>query len=136
VSKPQVYHLQLISSSFFENHHPFLPFLDPLQSPDHYYKSCPSLFWAIVGVASRRYQEDTTLFTVLSEWVMKLIWTEISTCLHKISTVQAILLVALWPFPTAKSTNDTSVILSSIAITSSMNIGLHRPLNRQDFKRK
>ena len=66
---------------------------------------------------------------------MKLIWTEISKGCLRLPTVQAILLLALWPFPNFKSTNDLSVTLSSIAISASMSIGLHRPMNSHDFKR-
>lgn len=92
--------------SFFEHYHPFLPFLDPSESPDEYYKTGPSLFWAIIGVGSRRYRDDVTLLTVLSEWVMKVIWAEIAKPPYKLSTVQAIIVFCIWPFPTSTTWDD------------------------------
>ena len=125
----------LSSHSFFEYYHPFLPFLDPSKSPDDYHKSGPTLFWAIIGVTSRRYQEDVTLLTVLSDWVMKLIWSEIARPPYKISTVQASIILCIWPFPTTTTWTDTSVTLSAFVISAAMRLGFHRPLNTQDFSR-
>jgi hypothetical protein len=93
----------LTSSRFFEHYHHFHPFLDPAKSPDDYYKSGNSLFWAIIGVASRgsrRYREDITLLHALSYRVMKHIWAEIPNPPYKVSTLQSLIILCIWPFPT------------------------------------
>ncbi len=127
--------IQLTFSRFFEHYHHFLPFLDASKSPDAYYKSSISLFWVIIGVAARRYREDVTLLHVLSDLVMKLVWSEISKPPYKLSTVQAVILLCIWPFPTTSTWNDVSVTMSSIAISIAMQVGLHKPFNTQDFSR-
>jgi hypothetical protein len=63
-------------------------------------------------------------------------WAEISKACYSLATVQAVLLLAIWPFPTSQSTNDLAVTLGSVAISAAMSIGLHRPLNSHDFKRE
>lgn len=127
--------IDALFQAFFEHYHHILPFLDPSKSPDDYYKSGIGLFWAIIGVASRRYREDITLLYVLSDWVMKLIWAEISKPPYKVSTVQAIIVLCIWPFPTTTTYNDVSVVLSAIAISASMQVGLYMPFHTQDFSR-
>ena len=77
-----------------------------------------------------------TLLYVLSDLVMKLIWAEIAKPPYRVLTVQAILLVCIWPFPTNTMYNGVSATLSSVAINIAMQIGLHRPFNRQDFLRR
>ncbi|TVY34924.1 Regulatory protein, partial [Lachnellula occidentalis] len=118
---------------FFEHYHPSLPFLDPLKSPDEYYNSGSHFFWAIIGLASRRYDEDFMLFAVLSEWVPKLVWSAISSPPYSLPTVQSIILIAAWPFPVLSTYKATLVTLSSIAISTAMQLGLHRPMNATDF---
>ena len=122
--------------SFFDHYHPSLPFLDPSKSPDDYYNSGTHLFWAIIGVASRRYDEDFFLFAVLSEWLPKLIWSSIADPPYHISLVQSIILIATWPFPVESTYNSTLITLSSIAISTAMQLGLHRPMNATDFSRE
>ncbi|KUJ07834.1 uncharacterized protein LY89DRAFT_789497 [Mollisia scopiformis] len=121
---------------FFEHYHPALPFLNPAKSPDDYYDSGTILFWVIISIASRRYTNDMLLFPVLCEWIPKLIWESISSPPYTIPMVQAIILACTWPFPMPSMWNDTIVTLSSIAVSTAMQLGLHRPLNATDFLRK
>lgn len=122
--------------SFFKHYHPALPFLNPSKSPDEYYDSGSILFWLIVSIASRRYKNDILLFPMLCEWIPKLLWECISTPPYTIPMVQAIILACAWPFPTTSQWNDTIITLSSIAVSTAMQLGLHRPLNATDFLRK
>lgn len=54
---------------------------------------------------------------------------------HSGFTVQALLLLSLWPSPASSMSNDTSFLFASIAKTSAMQLGLHRPDTVQDFLR-
>lgn len=122
--------------SFFKHYHPALPFLNSSKSPDEYYDSGSILFWLIISIASRRYSNDILLFPMLCEWIPKLLWECISTPPYTVPMIQAIILACAWPFPTTSMWNDTITTLSSIAISISMQLGLHRPLNATDFLRK
>jgi hypothetical protein len=136
-SKCELYsELQGISDrdSFFDRYHPFLPFLNPAKSPDEYFTDSSILFWAIIGVASRRYSENIMLFAVLSEWVPKLIWSMVSSPPYTIEAAQAIILLIAWPFPSSSLWNDTLPTLSAISISICMQLGLHRPMNATDFQ--
>ncbi|CZR67425.1 uncharacterized protein PAC_17324 [Phialocephala subalpina] len=121
---------------FFDMYHPALPFLNPNKSPDEYYESGTILFWVIISIASRRYTNDIMLFPVLCEWIPKLMWESISTPPYTIPMVQALVLACTWPFPTNSMWNDTVATLSSIAVSTGLQLGLHRPLNATDFLRK
>jgi hypothetical protein len=66
---------------------------------------------------------------------MKLIWAEISKPPYKVPTIQALIILCTWPFPTTTTYKAVSLTLSSIAISASMQVGLHMPFNTQDFSR-
>jgi hypothetical protein len=113
-----------------------LPFLDASLSPDQYFQSSPLLFWTIIGIASRRYVEDVTLFPILSGLVPKLMWEMITKPPYLITTAQAVIALCNWPFPVTSAWSDILITMSSIALSMAMQLGLHRPLNAQDFVRK
>lgn len=50
-------------------------------------------------------------------------------------TIQALLLLATWPFPTDTQWKDPSLLLISVAKSAAMQNGLHRPESMQDFLR-
>lgn len=110
--------------------------MHPSKSPDRLYESGEAVFWALIGVASRRYQDDFMLFNLLSEWVPKLVWNAISSPPYRGPAVQAVILLSAWPFPFDSTWTDSSITMSSIAISIAMQAGLHRPMNPTDFRRK
>lgn len=128
-------HLLTFLISFFENYHPFLPFLDASISLAKYYDYSRLLFWVIVSVASRHYQSDATLISSLAKPVTSLLWKQISTLPHTIDLVQAITLMAIWPFPVSSMNMDPSLTLVSIAKAAAVTLGVHRPETMQDFLR-
>jgi transcriptional regulatory protein LEU3 len=127
--------LTLMWYSFFEHYHHFLEILDASLSPDQYYDRSALLFWSIISVAARRYEEDAALLGSLRRCVTKLLWCTISVLPHSRPTIQAILLISVWPFPTSSMSTSISFILVSLARTASMQLGLHRPEAVQDFMR-
>ncbi|MCJ1390034.1 hypothetical protein MMC18_002892 [Xylographa bjoerkii] len=120
---------------FFEQYHPYLDILDPSLSADSYYSLSPVLFWAIISVAARRYEDEPALMASLSTPVTTLIWRNIPSLPHSIGLIQAILLVCNWPFPTSVLSMDPSFILISHARSAAMQMGVHRPENMQDYLR-
>ncbi|KAK6820629.1 hypothetical protein PG987_015029 [Apiospora arundinis] len=51
---------------FFAYYHPFLPFLNPDQSPDLYFQQHALLFWSIVAIAARRYSARPSILHELA----------------------------------------------------------------------
>lgn len=122
-------------SSYFKHYHPFFDILDPGICPDDYYAQSALLFWAIISIAARRYEHDATLFSSLSPCVTKLMWSAIPMLPHNRFTVQAILLISMWPYPTNSMSTNPSFLLVSIAKTACLQLGIHRPEVIQDFLR-
>ena len=118
---------------FFANYHPFLPILDRFRSAQAYYETSPLLSWCVLAVAARRYQSNPTLVARLAQTVPDLLWKTIRSVPHSLSLVQSLLLLCTWPFPTSSSATEPSYMLAGIAIHSSLQMGLHRPLHQQDF---
>jgi transcriptional regulatory protein LEU3 len=125
----------LIIFRFFEFYHPYLQLLDPAISPDEYYVRSPLLFWAILSIASRRYEDGPSLLAGLSSSVLKLMWRSLSAPQLSCYMVQAILLLCVWPFPASSMWKDISFMLVTLAQTVAMQLGLHRPEIIQDFSR-
>ncbi|KAH8820272.1 hypothetical protein F5884DRAFT_41102 [Xylogone sp. PMI_703] len=120
---------------YFEHYHHFFEILDPTLSPDQYYSRSPLLFWCIISIASRRYADDLSLLAALNPSVTKLSWSTISVLPHSRYTVQALLLLAFWSFPTNSMSTDQSFLHVSVAKTAAMQLGLHRPETVQDYRR-
>ncbi|KAK7983903.1 hypothetical protein PG989_011305 [Apiospora arundinis] len=95
---------------FFAYYHPFLPFLNPDQSPDLYFQQHALLFWSIVAIAARRYSARPSILHELAGGASA------STALeHR------------WRYP--------SHILCGVMMKAATGIGLHRPNHTQDFSR-
>lgn len=121
--------------SYFETYHPFLQILDPQLSPDEHYARSPLLFWSIISLASRRFEEEPTLFSALSQSVPSMVWSSVAVYPHTRYMIQAIILLCMWPFPAPSVWTDPTLILISIAKNAAMQIGLHNPDIIKDFPR-
>ncbi|KFY48768.1 hypothetical protein V495_01048 [Pseudogymnoascus sp. VKM F-4514 (FW-929)] len=127
--------IQILFEQFFTFYHPYLPFLDPRLSPDHYFYSSRLLFWTIISVASRRHSADPTLLSSLSISVPKLLWSTLQSVPQNHHEVKAMCLLCTWPFPMNSSSLDPTFMLSGTMAHTAMQIGLHRPGNAQDFSK-
>ncbi|KAK3694919.1 hypothetical protein B0T22DRAFT_87180 [Podospora appendiculata] len=122
-------------AEFFNNYYPFLPFLNPSQTPDQYYQQYPLLYWAIVAVASRRFTPDPTFLTKLSGPLTRLLWTTVGEVPQSYFAVKALCLLCTWPLPTSTSSSDPTHILGGVMMKTATGIGLHRPNHINDFSR-
>lgn len=100
-----------------------------------YHKQSPILFWAIISVAARRYDDDVTLLGSLCPYMTRLLWSSASQPPLPAYTIQALLLVSMWPFPVDTMWKDPSLLIISVARSAAMQNGLHRPETMQDFQR-
>ncbi|KAF2278927.1 Zn(II)2Cys6 transcriptional activator [Westerdykella ornata] len=120
---------------FFTHYHPFLPFLEPTRSPDDVYsKDSKLLFWAIISVAARHYQGDTSLLKRLKEPLTDEIWRTIKTQPNH-HVVKALCLLCTWPLPARTTVSDPTFMLCGVMMQIAMQIGLHQPTHPQDFSR-
>lgn len=110
---------------FFTNYHQYLPFLDMPISLEQFYTDSPLLFWAIVSVASRRYREYPQLLGQLSEEVPKLVWQTVAAGPPSLSSIQALILISAWSFPTLRLVTNPSQMYCSIAVTAAKQLDMH-----------
>lgn len=127
---------------YVEFYHPILPVVDILKGPERIYKLCPSLFWVIMFVSLRRFQDDSqkSLLIQLSPLV-KGVLAEIMISpitrynpteedepilnASSVYSVQAFLLYSFWPPITSSLSADSSYNTVGTAIFLAIRIGLH-----------
>ncbi|KAJ6030173.1 hypothetical protein N7460_010439 [Penicillium canescens] len=118
---------------YMKHYHPFLPFLDPSTSPHDYYQSSQLLFWAIISAASRQLESQPTLLPKLARSVTDLLWQTLRSIPHSHCVVQSLIILCAWPFPTSSSAADPTYVLAGMMVLLGSQMGLHQPLNAQDF---
>lgn len=116
-------------------YHPFMPVLDPDMSPEYYYGLSPLLFWTIMVVAARRFEDDDHLLTELSSPISQLIWSTVSAVPQNYHVVKALCILCTWPLPAKSTSTDPSFMLSGLMMQIALQTGLHRPSHVQDFSR-
>ncbi|KAI1104081.1 hypothetical protein F4804DRAFT_308180 [Jackrogersella minutella] len=121
---------------FFRNNHPLLPMTDPDINADDCFDMSPLLFWTIVFIGSRRYRDDPTLMGRLSPKMNCMALASLESRTHPLQTIQALLLLCVWPVPMNTGYRDMSLVLSGAAINLSMQNGLHIIGTGQDFARE
>ena len=122
-------------NEFWCCYHPYIPFLNPQQSPESYYQQHPLLFWTIIAVAARRYTANPELLSNLSGPLTRLLWTTVGEVPSNHYVVKALCLICVWPLPTSTTSTDPTHILSGVMMKTATGIGLHRPNHTQDFSR-
>lgn len=135
---------------FVFKYHPFLPVVDVSRGPEKIYELCPSLFWTIMAIASRRYDKDGELMMqltpVLKSCLSEITISPINRFAPKSSsgpilnvasayTVQAFLIYTMWPSITSTLSADSSWSTAGIAMYSGIRVGLHCPGYARDFGR-
>lgn len=112
-----------------------LPFLDSQITPNAYYEQSPLLFWAIISAGSRRYTANPNLYALLTEPVLELAWSKMHTSGSVIPNIQGLLILTTWPFPTNSTSKDNTFTLSGMSVNLALQIGLHVPLQGQEYSR-
>lgn len=117
-----------------------MPVVEVTKGPERIYKLCPALFWVIMFVALRRFENDKMLLLKLSP-LIKDILAEITilpitrynpteadepimnAC--SVYSVQAFILYTLWPPLTSSLSADSSWNTIGVALFQAIRIGLH-----------
>ncbi|KAL6451696.1 LEU3 Regulatory protein LEU3 [Candida maltosa Xu316] len=129
---------------YVERYHPILPVVDISKGPERIFRLCPPLFWVIMFVSLRRFEEDSSkslllelspiVKGVLAEIMISPITrynpTEEDEPILNVSSVysaQAFLLYSYWPPITSSLSADSSYHTVSTAFFQAIRIGLHSP---------
>ncbi|KAI9927990.1 hypothetical protein MW887_002842 [Aspergillus wentii] len=118
---------------FFKYYHPFLPLLDPHKGPDEYLHRSSLLAWTIICVASRRAPSEPGLLSSLSGPFSRLLWSTITGVPQDYHVVKALCLLCTWPLPTTSQRTDATFMLSGLMMQIAMQLGLHRPVQAEEF---
>lgn len=121
--------------SYFSNYAPFLPTFPSNLPPNVYFDEAPLVFWAILTVASRRYQKDSTLLEALSSRVMKLASLSVNAKPAGLPVIKGLLILLTWSIPETEASDEMAYVLCGATIHLALKIGLHVPLASQDFAR-
>lgn len=120
---------------FWLHYHPFLPLLDPSKPPKFYYDLSPLLFWVVIAIAARRFDEDPTLLTGLAPSLSALVWSTVADVPQNYHVVKALCLLCTWPLPTKSTSTDPTFMLAGLMKQIALQTGLHRPGHVQEFSR-
>lgn len=110
--------------NYFENFHPYFPIVR-IREPDAIYNSGPVLFWAIVVTACRTSSHDGGVFDFLVDAVRKDVWDSLSDPPISLATINALLILSVWPLPTIRFMKDPSPMYVSLLMNSCYLLGIH-----------
>ncbi|KAH8671534.1 fungal-specific transcription factor domain-containing protein [Xylariales sp. PMI_506] len=120
-------------AEYYKNFHPYFPIL-----PDHDMfltraNANKLLLWTVLAIASRESAQHSNLFATLVDPIRRLAGNLYSSQSRSFETVQALLLLATWPFPFQQTINDPSPMYVTLATQIAYQLGLHRPAFPGDF---
>ncbi|KAK4869828.1 hypothetical protein LT330_005552 [Penicillium expansum] len=118
---------------YFTYYHPFLPLLNPPKPPEVYLNRCPLLAWTMICVACRRSQYEPGLLSALSGPFSRLLWSTITSVPQDYRVVKALCVLCTWPLPTTSQRTDATFMLSGLMMQIAMQLGLHRPVQAEEF---
>lgn len=118
---------------YFRFYHPFLPLLDPTKDPEECRSCSEILAWTVICVSSRRCPFESGLLVSLSGPFSRLLWASISSVPQNYHVVKALCLLCTWPLPTTSQKSDQTFMLSGLMMNLAMQLGLHRPVQPEEF---
>ncbi|KAF2665982.1 hypothetical protein BT63DRAFT_45829 [Microthyrium microscopicum] len=123
---------------YFNLFHQALPILDSTMSPNDVYENSTILFWIIVSVGSRGYEQRPWLVNALAGPVTQLMLASLNSRIKPLESIMGILVALAWPFPTANYFRDSGFIHCGALLHMALQCGLHTPylpyMNVQSFK--
>lgn len=114
----------------FHSHFPILPEQHIFLSRYNFNKL---LLWTVLAIASRESSQHATLYSNLVDPVRRLAGDVYASQSRSFETVQALLLLCVWPFPFQQTINDPSPMYIALASQIAYQLGLHRPSFRADY---
>lgn len=99
-----------------------------------YHQRSPLLFWAMICTGARHFL-DPGFYQSASSKVRSLVGSNLLQVQDPIPTIQAILVLCLWPLPVDTMWKDPSHALAGLATQLAIQNGLHDSRHEQDFRR-
>ncbi|RLM01748.1 hypothetical protein CFD26_104874 [Aspergillus turcosus] len=119
---------------YFTYYHPFLPLLNnPQKPPEEYLRRNRLQAWTIICIASRRAPSEPGLLSSLTGPFSRLLWSTLTGVPQDYRVVKALCLLCTWPLPTTSQRTDATFMLSGLMMQIAMQLGLHRPVQAEEF---
>lgn len=109
---------------YLQCYHPYLPILRK-KDPDECFEASTTLFWTVISTACRRYAKDEQLVTLLLDSLNRDVWGLLQAITLDLESIQTLLIICTWPFPTIRFITDPSPNFISSALNACMLLGLH-----------
>lgn len=94
---------------------------------------CDLLAWTVICVSSRRCPFEPGLLVSLSGPFSRLLWSVVGSVPQNYHVVKALCLLCTWPLPTTSQKSDQTFMLSGLMMQIAMQLGLHRPVQPEEF---
>ena len=107
--------------------------LDPSKGLDIYHESSELLFWTIISIAARTSQPEKDFLARLSPFLTTAVGRTLLGSSIRLSTIQALLLLSLWPAYNVNWWTDRSYALSNFAVTAGTYLGLQSPFFEHEY---
>ncbi|RXK37324.1 hypothetical protein M231_05390 [Tremella mesenterica] len=126
---------------FFERYHPFCPILLQVRDPVQTYINEKFLFWAIIHVAAQNVMFDPAAEMMMSKQDLAELMQAVKDMAATLSvysgrslgTVQGLLLLSEWCFPSTRQKDDRGWHFANLAVQTGMYMGLHRPYHSFEY---
>jgi hypothetical protein len=99
-----------------------------------YHDRSPFLFWTMACTGARHFH-NADYFRKAANKVRELVGTYLLQIHDPIPTIQAILILCLWPLPVDSMWKDPSHALAGAAMQLAVQNGLHKVKHEQDFRK-
>ena len=100
--------------------------MDEQVAPSTIIEASPLLFWTIIFTASRTLLSQQQYFPFLCSQLPGLLANFMNRRYHSVYTMQAMLIVSMWPPPIQRQSDDMRWMYSGIAMQMAMQAGCHR----------
>ncbi|CAM1506000.1 Fc.00g116370.m01.CDS01 [Cosmosporella sp. VM-42] len=110
---------------FCEHYLYHLPILDIRGPANSLLNTSPILFWTIIIITARDHPTYTILEAQLQHPYQKLLSQHVLSSICCVYTIQALLLLCIWPFPVRHQDDDPSWGYSGLAVAATLQMRLH-----------
>ncbi|KIW31468.1 uncharacterized protein PV07_03116 [Cladophialophora immunda] len=118
---------------FFMYYHDQLPMLEKDIDAPAVFDASPLLFWVIILTATRNLESHHTHFQSLCKKMPMLLGKLMSQRDDSVHTMQALLILSMWPLPVNRQSDDMRWVHSGMAMQMAMQAGFHRVGYEQEY---
>lgn len=118
---------------FMKHFAPQVCIINPAMTSRDFYNLSGLLYWTIVTIGCRKYGKNPSLLGTLAPRLLEMVRAAMFN--PDLATIQAFLLLCIWPIPIDTFGKEISTTLSTSMLQFSVNKGLHIRGIGQDFSR-